>query len=243
MLGIGERQELPTILLIDDDLVSREVIATVLTLDGYAVHTAEDGAGALALLAAGEVVPGLVLMDAQLPKLSGKALVKKLRAATKAQIFVVSGSEITADFRAAADGFLLKPFNPDTLRALLAEKKVEPAAAVAAVPVVNPEVLGQFRQLMPEPTVKQIYEAVVTDLNKRVVALQEAIAAGNSGEVSRIGHAIKGGCGMAGAMEAAALGARLESRSDNLEDCKIALDELLHAIENLQGMLIAEFSD
>ena len=240
MLGIGERHELPTILLIDDDLVSREVVATVLTLDGYAVHTAEDGDDALALL--GEVAPGLVLMDAQLPKLSGKALVKKLRAATKAQIFVVSGSEITADFRAVVDGFLLKPFNPDALRSLLAEKKPAQTAA-SATPVVNPEVLMQFRQLMPEPTVKQIYEAVVTDLNKRVIALQEAITAGNSGEVSRIGHAIKGGCGMAGAMEAAALGARLESRSDNLEDCKIALDQLLHAIESLQGMLVAEFSD
>ena len=79
MLGIGERHELPTILLIDDDLVSREVIATVLTLDGYAVHTAEDGDDALALL--GEVAPGLVLMDAQLPKLSGKALVKSVDAA------------------------------------------------------------------------------------------------------------------------------------------------------------------
>ena len=43
MLGIGEKHELPTILLIDDDLVSREVIATVLTLHGHMVHTAEAG--------------------------------------------------------------------------------------------------------------------------------------------------------------------------------------------------------
>jgi CheY-like chemotaxis protein len=35
---------LPLVLLIDDDLVSREVTATVLTMNGYTVHTAEDGA-------------------------------------------------------------------------------------------------------------------------------------------------------------------------------------------------------
>ena len=40
------QKALPLILLIDDDLVSREVIATVLTMLGYTVHTAEDGAAA-----------------------------------------------------------------------------------------------------------------------------------------------------------------------------------------------------
>ena len=45
------------VLLIDDDLVSREVAATVLSMAGYSVHTAEDGAAALALLTAGEGRP------------------------------------------------------------------------------------------------------------------------------------------------------------------------------------------
>ena len=57
MLGIGEKHELATILLIDDDLVSREVIATVLTLHGHMVHSAEDGNQALQILEAGEVNP------------------------------------------------------------------------------------------------------------------------------------------------------------------------------------------
>ncbi len=52
---------------------------------------------------------------------------------------------------------------------------------------------------MTERTVREIYAAVVTDLQKRLDALEKAIASGNSDEVRRIGHAIKGGCGMAGA--------------------------------------------
>ena len=39
------------VLLIDDDLVSREVTATVLTMSGYTVHTAVSGAAALEMLA------------------------------------------------------------------------------------------------------------------------------------------------------------------------------------------------
>ena len=49
------RQELPTVLLIDDDMVSREVMATVLTMSGYPVHTAADGGTALDVLRGGEV--------------------------------------------------------------------------------------------------------------------------------------------------------------------------------------------
>ena len=40
MLGIGASRDLPTVLIIDDDMVSREVMATVLTMTGYTIHTA-----------------------------------------------------------------------------------------------------------------------------------------------------------------------------------------------------------
>jgi CheY-like chemotaxis protein len=62
------RQELPTVLLIDDDMVSREVMATMLTMSGYPVHTAADGGTALDVLGGGECVPGVILMDAQMER-------------------------------------------------------------------------------------------------------------------------------------------------------------------------------
>ena len=43
MLNFETRRKLPTLLLIDDDMVSREVTATVLTMNGYTGHTAADG--------------------------------------------------------------------------------------------------------------------------------------------------------------------------------------------------------
>ena len=52
---------------------------------------------------------------------------------------------------------------------------------------------------------------MVDDLIKRIDALGSAIAKGDTAEVRRIGHAIKGGCGMAGAVQAAHLGALLEA--------------------------------
>jgi len=215
MLGIGEKHELPTVLLIDDDLISREVIATVLTLHGHMVHTAETGDDALKMLAAGTVIPGVVLMDAQLPGLSGTELIGELRAASKAEIIMISGSQPSDELVGAADGFLMKPFGPGDLAKELGQHKPHRKQVIEETdPVVNPETLAQFRQLMTESTVREIYSAVVTDLHNRQEALEKAIADRHSDEVKRIGHAIKGGCGMAGAMQASRLGAVFESESD-----------------------------
>ena len=73
MLGIGEKHELTNVFLIDDDLISREVIATVLTCTDTWCIRARTGDGALEMLAARTVTPGVVLMDAQLPGLRGQS--------------------------------------------------------------------------------------------------------------------------------------------------------------------------
>ena len=243
MLGIGEKHELPAILLIDDDMVSREVIATVLTLHGHMVQTADQGEEAVELLDAGTFTPEVILMDAQLPGLKGAALIEQLRQRSKAEVYVISGSEISAELAAAADGFLQKPFGPEDLRRLIDEHAPKPEEQVplADEPVINPETLAQFRQMMPDRTVREIYAAVVTDLQKRLVALESALASGNSDEVRRIGHSIKGGCGMAGAAQASRIGAFLEAKSDQLDNCAVAVEDLSTATRKLERMLEKEF--
>lgn len=243
MLGIGSDRNLPTVLLIDDDVVSREVIATVLTLSGYMLHTAADGAESIRMLDMGTCVPEVILVDVQMEGLNGVKLIEELRTRSKASIYAISGSTPPDDLKSATDGFLLKPFGPDALQSLLAKhaRITEDAGTAAQEPVVSAETLAQFRQMMPEPVVRQVYTAVAEDLRKRSVLLETAIAQGNAAEVRRIGHAIKGGCGMAGAREAARLGAMLESESDQLNNSTVVLRELQAATQNLERMLEVEF--
>ena len=269
---------LPLVLLIDDDLVSREVTATVLTMNGYTVHTAEDGPAALVLLTAAAedrpeadrseplrpepLRPDVILMDSQMPGLSGAQLIGELRARSSARIYVVSGSNPPPELTAAADGFLLKPFSLESCRKLLEGGKPEAVATSLDPnePVVSPAILAQFRTLMPETAVRQVYQAVVADLGRRIDALAAAMARGDGAEVRRIGHAIKGGCGMAGALQAARLGALLESwdgkagdsqagnspSGDNqpgdnhLDNSAVLLSDLRSATQRLQNMLDAE---
>lgn len=242
MLGIGASRELPTVLIIDDDMVSREVMATVLTMTGYTIHTAGRGEEAIALLEAGAASPEVILMDAQMPGLKGARLVAELRARSKASIYAMSGSELPDEIKEAVDGHLSKPFGPEALQQLMEQHHPEPAREPDEnVPVINQETLAQLRGMMPDAGVRQIYAAVLDDLDKRATALQRALKARDTPEIRRIGHSIKGGCGMAGAMQAARVGARLEARGDQLDNVPALLLELKSAGRNLRRMLEAEF--
>ena len=240
MLGVGA--DLPVVLLIDDDLISREVIATLLTLNGYMLHTAENGSKALEMIDAGGCAPQVVLADVHMEGLCGLSLLKELRKRTAAAVYAISATEPKADLKAAVDGFLLKPFDAEALRKLLnGHLGASLASRVAKEPVIAVETLTQFRQMMSEPAVRGMYDAVLSDLKKRVAALELTISQRDASEARRIGHTIKGGCGMAGALQVARLGALLESESDQLDNSEAIRRELKAAVDRLERMLEVEF--
>ena len=260
MLDFITQRELPSVLLIDDDMVSREVMATVLTMNGYPVHTAETGEAAVEMLGGEDCDPDVVLMDAQLPGLRGVELIAQIRPMSRAKVFAISASKPPDEMLAAADGFLMKPFTPEAMQTLL-EKQTGPAAAPEPKKeldprevVVNPLILAQLRELMPGAAVRQIYDAIIDDLSKRLAMLETAVTKEDVVEVRRIGHAIKGGCGMAGAVQAARIGATLEEAGSaesladgsviyHLDNSTQVLQDLRGAILNLKRMLELEFSN
>jgi CheY-like chemotaxis protein len=212
-------------------------------LNGYTLHTAEDGAGSVKILEDGKCLPQVILVDVQMQGLNGVELVRELRARSEAAIYAISGSNLPKELESVVDGFLQKPFSPESLQKLLDEHNLKPAPSELSAnePVVSAKILSQFRQMMPEATVREVYVAVVTDLKKRMTALDAAIAKKDVTEVRRIGHTIKGGCGMAGARQAARLGALLEAESDELNNSAAIRVELTLAQENLERMLEVEF--
>jgi CheY-like chemotaxis protein/HPt (histidine-containing phosphotransfer) domain-containing protein len=251
MLDFHAHLLLPRVLLIDDDLVSREVLATVLTMSGYTVHTAADGETALALMDTGDANPEIILMDTQMPGLSGIPLMDALRTRSRAKVFAISGSKPGPDVLGMADGFLLKPFGSDALRKALNDFGPPVRLSTTPVgeddpPVLKPETLASFRETMPEPKVREIYDAIMADLSERMAALEVAFDSLDVDAVRSIGHSIKGGCAMAGAAQISRLGALFETvsfepGSDQLDNRRRLLRDLRTAVSNLERILKAEF--
>jgi CheY-like chemotaxis protein len=68
----------PTVLVVDDLHVARDMMARLLRLDGYETLTAEDGEAALAAVEAGH--PDLMLLDLTMPDMDGLDVLRRLRA-------------------------------------------------------------------------------------------------------------------------------------------------------------------
>jgi CheY-like chemotaxis protein len=240
------------ILLIDDDAISREVLQMMLEMHGFAVQTAEDGPEALAWLtgaASQPIRPDAILMDTQMPGLSGLELIEALRGRTEARIIAISGSDPGEMIRQAADGFLLKPIQPEDVAALFGTPGELPIAEEADATqsdagdlgdLIDPVVLGKLKAMMPASAVREIYVAVASDLAMRLITLQAAMDAANAAEVARIAHAIKGGCAMVGLTSARDAAARLET-SNLPVTWPEELSQLRIAMNGLEGMLGSEF--
>jgi len=109
-----------TILIVDDSAAIRQMVAFTLKSAGYAVIEAEDGQEAL-IKAKGQVI-SLVLTDQNMPNMDGLSLVKTLRGLPKfASIPILMLTTESGDAKkmegkaAGANGWLVKPFNPNTL--------------------------------------------------------------------------------------------------------------------------------
>ena len=112
------------ILVVEDNEANQMLARAVLELEGYAVEIAGSVAEAFDVL--GEHRPDLILMDVQLPKLSGLDATRLLRAdprTAKIPLVVVTSFALSGDDRRAIDAgasaYLAKPYSPRDLMALI----------------------------------------------------------------------------------------------------------------------------
>ena len=111
------------ILIADDDVTSRLVLAGVLTKCGHEVVTAVDGAEAWEAMQRPDA-PALAVLDWMMPGLAGVEVCRRIRDLRSDQppyvIILTSRGEkadIVEGLEAGADDYLAKPFDPGELRA------------------------------------------------------------------------------------------------------------------------------
>jgi CheY-like chemotaxis protein len=138
------RASAAAILIIEDDPLVRQFVELVLSQAGYTISSV--ATGDLGLRALQQSKWDLVLLDIQLPDMTGVALLRLLRRyqRIKATVMMMTAKGDLATVReamdAGANGYLVKPFTPDALT-----KRVE--AMLAPKPKVEAPADLKFRDL------------------------------------------------------------------------------------------------
>ena len=112
------------ILVVDDDAMSRRVLAQLLIAAGYKCRVSKDGSEGLESVHA--VPPALLILDFDMPGLNGAELLQRLRSDRNPAVAQIPTIMLTAHgseksevscLQAGADDFVTKPVNASVLRA------------------------------------------------------------------------------------------------------------------------------
>jgi two-component system, cell cycle response regulator DivK len=114
--GTAGRRVARKVLIVEDDELSMKLFNDLLEAHGYAVLQAMDGLEALRIVH--EHRPDLILMDIQLPEISGLEITKRLKADEELRgipVVAVTAFAMTGDAekirQAGCDGYLTKPIS------------------------------------------------------------------------------------------------------------------------------------
>ena len=161
-----------TILIVDDEKNIRRTVRMVLEGEGYTVEEASSGEEASARLP--DLAPDVVLLDVQLPGISGHDVLESLRKAQaqddeggKAQpdpvVIMVSGHGTLADAvratKAGAYDFLEKPLDRERLMVTL-RNALERRAMVREVAGLRALAEGRFEMVGQSPAMAALYAQI-----------------------------------------------------------------------------------
>ncbi len=105
------------ILIVDDELINRQVLSELMQIAGHSAHAAADGEEALQLIDQ-QGAPDLILLDVMMPGISGYEVLRRLRMRfneAELPILMLSAKALEKDllqgFALGATDYILKPFS------------------------------------------------------------------------------------------------------------------------------------
>jgi PAS domain S-box-containing protein len=246
------------ILLAEDNLVNQEVTVAMLSWAGYQVDTVLDGAAAVEANRARRY--DLILMDCQMPELSGYEATAAIRAEEGASrhtpIAAMTAGARSEDrelcLASGMDSYLAKPVKKDALLRFV-------AASISDWLQVSDETLGRGTGALDDPVLDRVHfdevctlghlheETFVAELvgqfvydsEWRIVELRAAVEADDAPAVGRNAYVIQGGSAQMGGRRLAEACRHLRRRAaaDMLAGARDDLDEIEGAFEELRREL------
>ena len=238
------------VLLAEDNLVNQKVATLLLTQMGHHVDVVSNGLEALAALERRGY--DVVLMDVQMPVMDGLEATRQIRLTLgperQPRIVAMTANALVEDRDAARlagmDDYLAKPVRPAELAAALSrvvpreprEQLPERTEGVQSVDpnesgVVDLTVLRTLTDRLGERAAafrQQLINTWQAETTKRLVELDDAVAAQDTERVASVAHAMRGGSAALGALRLAERCATLEEslRSGERVDLAAARDQV-----------------
>jgi signal transduction histidine kinase/HPt (histidine-containing phosphotransfer) domain-containing protein/ActR/RegA family two-component response regulator len=242
------------ILLADDDPAIRELTELLLARQGYSAFAVTNGQEALRALDSYQF--DVVLLDDEMPKLSGAETARRIRAQERGTgrhqfLLAMSGNSSEADklrlLQAGMDACLSKPFRAEELKSLLARLPVQTAGgseASATAPVPAPGTKSSETDLLARfggdpQLLLRIIKTFLKDRPKKIAALRKAFHRQDATALAAAAHAIKGPIAIFGAASAKALAEELQdaAQQGQLAGAPELLRRLEEEIANLEKKL------
>ena len=138
----------PNILVVDDEPQIRRVLRSTLSFRGYTISEAASGEEALEVI--GKLKPDLILLDVNLPGMSGVEACREIRRFTDAPIIILTVRSAERDkvmaLDAGADDYVTKPFGIEELLARVRASLRRHPSAEALAPFYSKDFSVDFEQ-------------------------------------------------------------------------------------------------
>jgi two-component system sensor histidine kinase/response regulator len=256
------------ILLVEDNDINQQVAREILQDAGLTVDVADNGEVALAMVQNADY--DLVFMDMQMPVMDGVTAtleIRRIRRLDAVPIVAMTANAMNQDrqkcLNAGMNDFLVKPFDPAQVVAVLLRWIRPRGEAVPALPPPQPVVagvgdvalpdtiagldmaLGLSRMMGKRPLYLAVLRRFAQGQRETIVGLRQALAAGDRATAVRLVHTLKAVAANIGATQLQALAAEAETVisgevSDDLVEAAIlpmeaSLEQLIAALNSALG--------
>ncbi|MEA2125499.1 MAG: two-component system, sensor histidine kinase and response regulator, partial [Solirubrobacteraceae bacterium] len=237
------------LLVAEDNPINRKVAVAMLSGAGYEVDTVDDGAAAVE--AATREFYDAILMDCQMPELSGyeaTAQIRKLEGRDRHTpiIALTAGARREDRERCLAEGmdsYLAKPVNKEALLALVSHALKRGAPDTSSYgPMIDLAVFEELRSAggeQPGAFLTDVIKCFIAESEPCLVDLRRVLDLRDAAAVGHYAHLLKGSCAQLGGRRLAASCERLERRAlagyltlnrTDLEEVEVDYEDLRRAL-------------
>ncbi len=256
-----DNTRVPIILAVDDQPITRELLAAMIKAHGLEVETAADGVQALSMWNTKR--HPLIITDCRMPHMDGFALAKEIRHIEQAENLqpsaiialtanVIQEEQVRCE-EAGMDDFLTKPINMDQLKSILSSYVQVKTASGHGSPIISmsnedcsPIDKTILDQVLPDSmTQTKVLKDLQHHIHHDFDQLQQLIHEDDLVNAEFTAHRMKGSCRMVGVIDIANVCAEIEKKAQlgSMAISDMALSTLGQSIREFDAYMHHQLSN